>query len=102
MARADAEDSANSQFYIMLAPKFALDSHYTVWGRVISGMQYVDMLAKGEPPAKPSKILQASIVADHVPPKLPAPETVPAPIAAAPPSITTTTQTKTVTQSPKR
>jgi peptidylprolyl isomerase len=71
-ARAEAEDSANSQFYIMLASRLALDGHYTVFGRVISGMNFVDAIEKGEPPASPSRILQASIAADNKAP--PAPE----------------------------
>jgi peptidylprolyl isomerase len=65
---AAAENSANSQFYIMLAARLALDGKYTVFGRVISGMNFVDALEKGEPPASPSRILQASIAADNKPP----------------------------------
>jgi cyclophilin family peptidyl-prolyl cis-trans isomerase len=61
MARADSEDSANSQFYIMLAPNLQIDRHYTVIGRVMSGMAYVDALERGEPPAHPSKIIHAWI-----------------------------------------
>jgi peptidylprolyl isomerase len=80
MARAQDPDSANSQFYIMLQPTLRLDHQYTVWGRVMSGMEYVDAIEKGEPPANPSRILQASIKADNVPP--PAPST---PIPAAEP-----------------
>jgi cyclophilin family peptidyl-prolyl cis-trans isomerase len=81
-----AENSANSQFYIMLAPRLALDGHYTVFGRVVSGMNFVDAIEKGEPPANPTRILQASIAADNRPP--PAPGQVlataaPAPAAAA-------------------
>ncbi|HYG48139.1 MAG TPA: peptidylprolyl isomerase [Allosphingosinicella sp.] len=79
-----AENSANSQFYIMLTPRLSLDRRYTVFGRVITGMQYVDALERGEPPANPSRILQASIAADNKPP--PAPGQVfaaPAPPAAA-------------------
>lgn len=68
MARAQAENSANSQFYIVLQPVLKLDRNYTVWGRVISGMQYVDAIEKGEPPANPSRIIKASIEADKVPP----------------------------------
>ncbi len=68
MARAGELDSANSQFYIVLAPSLKLDRNYTVWGRVTSGMEFVDAIEKGEPPANPSKIVQASIAADHVPP----------------------------------
>jgi len=71
MARASALNSANSQFFIMLAPRFALDHNYTPFGRVISGMAYVDAIARGEPPPTPSKILQASIAADNVPPPPP-------------------------------
>jgi cyclophilin family peptidyl-prolyl cis-trans isomerase len=44
MARAQAENSANSQFYIVLQPVLKLDRSYTVWGRVVSGMQYVCLL----------------------------------------------------------
>lgn len=61
MARAASDDSANSQFFIMLMPNLSLDYHYTVIGRVISGMAYVDAIEKGEPPANPTKILKASI-----------------------------------------
>ena len=68
MARAGEVDSANSQFYIVLQPSLKLDRNYTVWGRVTDGMAYVDAIEKGEPPANPSKIVQASIAADHVPP----------------------------------
>ncbi len=59
MARAEDENSANSQFFIMLAPSFQLDHKYTGLGRVISGMQYVDGIATGEPPAQPTKIVRA-------------------------------------------
>ncbi|HJQ18145.1 MAG TPA: peptidylprolyl isomerase [Allosphingosinicella sp.] len=82
MARAQAPNSANSQFFIMLAPRFTLDGKYTAFGRVISGMAYVDAIEKGEPPANPSKILQASIAADQVPP--PPPSAAPPPSAPAP------------------
>ncbi|UAK26737.1 peptidylprolyl isomerase [Sphingomonas nostoxanthinifaciens] len=61
MARASQPDSANSQFYIMLSPNLELDNRYTVVGRVIAGMAYVDLLEKGEPPAHPSKVIRAYI-----------------------------------------
>ncbi|MEO0439286.1 MAG: peptidylprolyl isomerase [Pseudomonadota bacterium] len=64
MARAQSEDSANSQFFIVFYPRFALDRNYTAFGRVTAGMQYVDTIQRGEPPASPSRILQASIAAD--------------------------------------
>ena len=59
MARTDDENSANSQFFIMLAPTFSLDHKYSGFGRVISGMQFVDTIAPGEPPAQPTKIVRA-------------------------------------------
>jgi peptidylprolyl isomerase len=66
-ARAEDRNSANSQFYIMLAPRFQLDGDYTVFGRVVGGMSFVDSLARGEPPAVPDKIVRASVGADNVP-----------------------------------
>jgi peptidylprolyl isomerase len=68
MARAQSESSANSQFYIVFQPVLKLDRDYTVWGRVVSGMQFVDGIEKGEPPANPTRIVKASIEADKVPP----------------------------------
>jgi cyclophilin family peptidyl-prolyl cis-trans isomerase len=70
-ARAESPDSANSQFYIMLAPKLSLDGKYTVFGRVLSGMNFVDAINRGEPPTVPSTIVQASIAADNRPPPAP-------------------------------
>ena len=61
MARASDENSANSQFYIVLSPSLTLDTHYTVVGRVFQGMGYADKLEKGEPPANPSRILRAYV-----------------------------------------
>ncbi len=71
MARAESEDSANSQFFIVFYPRFALDGKYTVFGRVTSGMEYVDTIERGEPPVNPSRILQASVAADNKPAVLP-------------------------------
>ncbi len=82
-AAAAALNGANSQFYIMLAPRLALDGHYTVFGRVISGMNFVDGIEKGEPPASPSRILQASVAADHKAPPAPG-QVFAAPAAAGP------------------
>jgi peptidylprolyl isomerase len=59
MARAEDPNSANSQFFIMLVPTFKLDHDYTGFGRVVSGMQFVDQIAPGEPPASPTKIVRA-------------------------------------------
>jgi cyclophilin family peptidyl-prolyl cis-trans isomerase len=79
MARAQALNSANSQFFIVFQPVLKLDRTYTVWGRVIEGMAHVDAIVRGEPPENPSRIVKASIGADNVPP--PAPST-PIPAAA--------------------
>lgn len=68
MARAQGEDSANSQFYIVLMPTLKLDRNYTVWGRVVEGMKWVDGIEKGEPPDNPTRIVKASIATDKVPP----------------------------------
>lgn len=67
MARAADDDSANSQFFIMFQPRFSLDHHYTVFGRVVSGMQYVDAIHRGEPPKIMSRMVQVSVAADKVP-----------------------------------
>lgn len=67
MARAQSPDSANSQFFLMLMPNLNLDGNYTAVGRVISGMQYVDAIEKGEPPANPTRILKASLASGPSP-----------------------------------
>ncbi|MBV8687806.1 MAG: peptidylprolyl isomerase [Alphaproteobacteria bacterium] len=89
-ARTEAPNTANSQFFIMLAPKLSLDGQYTVFGRVVSGMAFVDAIEKGEPPANPTRILQASIAADNRPPPAPglavAAPAAPAPSLAAQPA----------------
>ena len=82
MARAEDEDSANSQFFINFMPVPQLDENYTVFGRVFSGMEYVDAIAPGEPPANPDRIVQARIGRD-VPPPSPALAAAAAPPAAA-------------------
>jgi peptidylprolyl isomerase len=87
MARADAPDSANSQFFIMLAPRFVLDHKYSAFGRVIEGMANVDAIAVGEPPADPTRIVRATIGGPlPAPPVVAAavPVTASAPEAAAP------------------
>lgn len=85
MARAESEDSANSQFFIMFQPRFALDNRYTAFGRVISGMQYIDAIQKGEPPAVMSRMVQVAVAADNksMPPASMLVEAVPAPAPAA-------------------
>ncbi len=61
MARASNPNSANSQFFICFDDATFLDRQYTVWGQVESGMEHVDALPKGEPPAKPGKIVKATV-----------------------------------------
>ena len=82
-ARAESDDSANSQFYIMFSPKQSLDGNYTVFGRVISGMDAVDRIAPGEPPANPTKIVHADLGDHSAPPAKPV-EATPAPAAPTP------------------
>ena len=84
-ARADANDSANSQFFIVFQPKFSLDKKYTVFGRVIDGMDWVDAVERGEPPTNPSRIVHAYIQADSPPAYQPGP--VASPLAAQPPAL---------------
>jgi len=61
MARSQSPNSANSQFFICFGDARFLDNQYTVWGEVIEGMEHVDALPKGEPPARPGKIVKASL-----------------------------------------
>jgi cyclophilin family peptidyl-prolyl cis-trans isomerase len=84
MARTADPNSANSQFYIMFVPRLGMDREYTVFGRVVSGMQFVDAIQRGEPPANPTRIVRASIGSDNVPP--PTPEEVAALAAPRPPA----------------
>jgi len=71
MARASEEDSANSQFFIVFYPRFSLDKKYTNFGRVIENMEAVDAINRGEPPAQPTFIVQASLESDKLPPPPP-------------------------------
>lgn len=61
MARSANPNSANSQFFICFDDATFLDRQYTVWGVVTEGMEHVDALPKGEPPAKPGKIIKATV-----------------------------------------
>lgn len=67
MARTDQPDSANSQFFIVFYPRFALDNRYTNFGRVIAGMDVVDAIVRGEPPTNPTRIAQASLLSENKP-----------------------------------
>ena len=68
MARAMDPDSADSQFFICYADCPWLDGQYTIWGNVVSGMEFVDMLKKGAGPSgmvsEPDEIIALSVVAD--------------------------------------
>ena len=61
MARKPDPNSANSQFFICLDDATFLDNQYTVWGEVESGMEHVDALPVGEPPAEPGRIEKATV-----------------------------------------
>jgi len=61
MARSQDPNSANSQFFICFDDAAFLDGQYTVWGQVKEGMEHVDALPKGEPPAEPGKIKAMSV-----------------------------------------
>jgi peptidylprolyl isomerase len=64
MARTSDPNSANSQFFIMYAENSGLNGKYTVIGQVVSGMEAVDKIKKGEPVVDPDKILKIQVAAD--------------------------------------
>ena len=64
MARAQDIDSADSQFFIMFDEVDSLNGNYTVWGQVVSGMEFVDKIHRGEPPDDPDKIIKMQVAAD--------------------------------------
>ena len=63
MARAQSPDSGDSQFFICFEESPWLNGQYTVWGRVVEGMENVDNIKRGEPVADPDRILSARLVA---------------------------------------
>ncbi len=63
-ARSANPDSANSQFYICFEDCSFLNGQYTVWGQVVDGMDAVDKITRGEPPANPDKIVKMQVAAD--------------------------------------
>ena len=63
-ARSQNPNSANSQFFINFKDNDFLNGQYTVYGRVISGMEFVDKIARGEPPANPDRIVAMKVAAD--------------------------------------
>lgn len=64
MARSANPDSANSQFFICFNDCSFLNKQYTVWGQVVEGMQFIDQIKRGEPPADPDKIISMKMMAD--------------------------------------
>ncbi len=67
MARADDDNSANSQFFLMRAPYPALNKRYTVWGRVVWGQDAVLAIAVGNPPPHPDRMVAVRVAADLPP-----------------------------------
>ncbi|KFE36316.1 peptidylprolyl isomerase [Thioclava atlantica] len=63
-ARSMNPNSANSQFFINFKDNHFLNGQYTVYGRVISGMEHVDKIARGEPPATPDRMISVKVAAD--------------------------------------
>jgi peptidylprolyl isomerase len=63
-ARSSNPNSANSQFFINFSDNHFLNRQYTVYGRVISGMEHVDAITRGEPPANPDKMISVKVAAD--------------------------------------
>ena len=63
-ARSSSPDSANSQFFINFKDNDFLNGQYTVYGQVISGMEHVDGITKGEPPANPDRMISVKVAAD--------------------------------------
>jgi peptidylprolyl isomerase len=63
-ARSASPDSANSQFFINFADNHFLNRQYTVYGRVVSGMEHVDAIVRGEPPMYPDRMISVKVAAD--------------------------------------
>ncbi|MGJ8603890.1 MAG: peptidylprolyl isomerase [Marivita sp.] len=63
-ARSQNPNSANSQFFINFSDNHFLNGQYTVYGRVISGMEHVDAIVRGEPPASPDRMVSVKVAAD--------------------------------------
>ena len=62
--RGDSVDSANAQFFICFADASFLNGKYTVIGDVVQGMDVVDKINKGEPPANPDKMVKVQVASD--------------------------------------
>ena len=64
-ARSANPNSANSQFFINFKDNHFLNRQYTVYGRVIEGMEHVDAITRGEPPASPDRMISVKVAADE-------------------------------------
>jgi peptidylprolyl isomerase len=63
-ARSNDPNSANSQFFVNFADNHFLNGQYTVYGRVVEGMEHVDAVTRGEPPAKPDAMISLKVASD--------------------------------------
>lgn len=63
-ARSSSPDSANSQFFVNLKDNDFLNGQYTVYGRVIDGMEHIDAIVRGEPPVNPDRMISVKVAAD--------------------------------------
>ena len=63
-ARSQNPNSANSQFFINFSENSFLNGQYTVYGQVIAGMEHVDKITRGEPPASPDRMITVRVAAD--------------------------------------
>jgi peptidylprolyl isomerase len=63
-ARSSNPNSANSQFFINFKDNHFLNRQYTVYGRVVSGMEHVDKITRGEPPSSPDRMIRVRVAAD--------------------------------------
>ena len=61
MARSANPDSANSQFFICFEDSSWLNGQYTVFGEVVDGMEHIDAITRGEPPAEPDQIISLTM-----------------------------------------
>jgi peptidylprolyl isomerase len=84
MARTSNPNSANSQFFICFNDCSFLNGQYTVWGQVTEGMDVVDKITRGEPPANPDKIVKMMIASEADATASAAAPTAPAPAEATP------------------
>jgi peptidylprolyl isomerase len=63
-ARGEDPNTANSQFFICFGDCSFLNGQYTLWGQVVEGMEFVDKIKRGEPPANPDRIVRMQVAAD--------------------------------------